>query len=81
MNPEELELFHKSLNRCIANESFLETFYELFMDSSPVVREKFSRVNWFRQKRMLVASFHMMMVAEEEGTDGNQHLEEVARTL
>ena len=80
MSPEELELFHTSLNRCTANEEFLETFYDLFMRSSPEVREKFARVNWFRQKRMLVASFHMMMVAEEEGTDGNPHLERVAST-
>jgi len=80
MNPEELDLFHRSLNRCTANEEFLERFYDLFMRSSPEVRERFARTNWLRQKRMLVASFHMMLVAEEKGTDGNAHLERLAAT-
>ena len=78
MNEEELDEFQRSLTRCTANEQFLERFYWLFMASSPDVREKFARTNWLRQKRMLVASFHMMMIAEEEGTDGNEHLHRVA---
>jgi hemoglobin-like flavoprotein len=78
MTAEDLDTFHKSLNRCTADEQFLERFYWLFMASSPDVREKFARTNWLRQKRMLVASFHMMMVAQEHGTEGNEHLHRVA---
>lgn len=78
MTSEELDKFYMSLNRCTAQDEFLERFYWLFMSSSPEVREKFARTNWLRQKRMLVASFHMMMVAEEEGTDGNAHLHRMA---
>jgi hemoglobin-like flavoprotein len=79
MTKEELELFHDSLRRCTASPNFLERFYELFLATSPEVAEKFNGTDWLRQKRMLVASFYLMMMAEETGTEGDPHLERIAR--
>lgn len=78
MTSEELDLFHKSLNRCVANEGFLERFYYLFMASSPAVAARFRNTDWLRQRRMLVASFHMMMASEEKQAENGEHLERIA---
>jgi hemoglobin-like flavoprotein len=79
LTPDELAAFHSSLSRCVANDGFLERFYFLFTTTSPSVAHKFQNTDWLRQRRMLVASFYMMMAAEEEGTDGDPHLERIAR--
>lgn len=78
MTNEQLDVFHKSLKRCLADDGFLERFYFLFMSSSPAIAEKFKKTNWLRQRRMLVGSFYMMMAAEEaEGDDA--HLTSLAQ--
>ena len=79
MTKDELALFHDSLRRCTSSPDFLERFYDLFVATSPAVAEKFNGTDWLRQKRMLVASFYLMMMAEETGTEGDAHLERIAR--
>jgi len=78
MTKDQIELFHDSLSRCTATPQFLERFYELFVATSPAIAQKFSGTDWIRQKRMLVASFHLMMMAEETGTETDAHLERIA---
>ena len=78
MTDEELARFQQSLNRCTAHSKFLERFYELFMAGDPEIRDKFSNTNWLRQYRMMVASFHLMMLTEEDDGLGSEHMERVA---
>lgn len=79
MTKDQLDIFHASLKRCLADDGFLERFYFLFMASSPAIAEKFKRTNWVRQRRMLVASFYMMLAAEEGGGGDDEHLTHLAR--
>jgi hemoglobin-like flavoprotein len=61
----KLKLFDESLRRCNTREGFLDLFYETFLASSPKVREKFAKTDFVRQKRALMASFHLMLLAAE----------------
>ena len=37
----ELQRFEGSMLRCLADETFIDAFYERFMSSSPAVQKKF----------------------------------------
>lgn len=78
MTEEENDLFSNSLTRCVSNPKFLERFYELFMNSSDEVREKFKHTDWQKQQRMLKASFHMLMLSANALPEGQTHLERIA---
>ena len=56
-------VFHDSLGRCNANPIFLDRFYELFLATSPKVREKFAHTDFTRQKEALRASLQAMLAA------------------
>lgn len=63
------ETFRASLRRCLADTAFLREFYELFMASSPEVREKFKSTEFPRQTRVLADSLYIMAVASESKDD------------
>jgi len=76
----KLKVFDDSLRRCNAREDFLDLFYETFLTSSPMVREKFARTDFVHQKRALRASLHMMLLAaENEGSGPERYLKDLAR--
>lgn len=70
VDQETLRIFDRSLRRCDANPSFLDRFYETFLGSSPKVREKFASTDFDRQKRVLHASFHLILLASEDPEHG-----------
>jgi hemoglobin-like flavoprotein len=70
MEPRILKTFEESLARCNAHPSFLDRFYEIFLASSPKVKEKFARTDFVHQKRALRASLHMMLLAAENEDKG-----------
>jgi len=57
----EIELFNDSLTRCLRGERLFQRFYDLFLASSPEVREKFRATDFRRQRRMLQTSFYMLV--------------------
>ena len=61
----QIDAFRASLNRCLAQPDFLRNFYELFVASSPEVREKFKDTDFPRQTRVLADSLYMMAVAAQ----------------
>jgi len=65
MATSKSEIFRASLRRCLADNVFLRTFYELFMASSPEVREKFKDTDFPRQARVLTDSLYLMAAASE----------------
>ena len=69
MATPESQTFRASLSRCLADTEFLRTFYELFLDSSPEVREKFKNTEFPRQTRVLADSLYLMAVASESKDD------------
>ena len=79
MDEKSLQLLDASLHRCSANPEFLDLFYERFLNSSPDVREKFANTDFVRQKRALLASFHLMLLAAEDEESGpERHLKALA---
>ena len=61
MDRSEIEVFNDSLARCLRGEQFFQRFYELFLDSSAEVREKFQATDFRKQRRMLQSSFYMLV--------------------
>ena len=79
MDPKILQTFEESLARCNANPSFLDRFYEIFLASSPKVKEKFARTDFVHQKRALRGSLHMMLLAAENEDKGpDKYLRDLA---
>ena len=72
MSPDILNEFDDSLNRCNANPRFLDIFYHRFLESSPMVKEKFKNTDFRRQKRVLRSSFHLIMLAAEDEEAGSE---------
>ncbi len=65
MATAQSEIFRASLRRCLTDNAFLRAFYELFMASSPEVREKFKDTDFPRQARVLADSLYLMAAASE----------------
>ena len=72
MDEQTLMTFDGSLGRCGANTRFMDRFYEIFLASSPKVREKFANTDFVRQKRALRASLHLMLLATGDGHAGTE---------
>jgi truncated hemoglobin YjbI len=77
---DAIQRTRESLGRCVACETFLQRFYELFMASSQEVAELFRTTDFERQKRVLRDSLYVMLVAAGT-TRGPAHdeLERLAR--
>ncbi len=66
MDEKVVATFDESLHRCDSNPRFLDIFYEKFMASSPEIQEKFAKTDFARQKRLLRASFYLILLASED---------------
>ena len=56
--------------RCTGNPDFLSLFYELFLASSPKVRDKFAATDFAKQKAVLQSSLTLMLRAATEEDAG-----------
>jgi hemoglobin-like flavoprotein len=61
MDRPEIEIFNDSLARCLRGEQFFQRFYELFLASSPEVRDRFRNTDFAKQRRMLQTSFYVLV--------------------
>lgn len=74
-----IQVFDRSLRRCNSNPGFLDLFYETFLSSSPKVKERFANTDFERQKRLLHASFYLILLASEDPENGpERYLEHLA---
>jgi hemoglobin-like flavoprotein len=79
MDEATLQRFGASLERCTAHPDFLDLFYELFLASSPRVREKFANTDFVKQKATLQASFSLMLrAARQDGETPPDYLDPLA---
>ncbi len=76
--PRALQIFDQSLRRCGADARFLDRFYERFLASSPKVGEKFANTDFVRQKRAVLASLHLILLAAQDPESPDRYLREVA---
>jgi hemoglobin-like flavoprotein len=75
---DSLELFTRSMERCIAAPLFLERFYGHFLGSSPEIAKRFAAVDLKRQTSMVRASLYHILRAAQGSSDGLIHLDEIA---
>lgn len=68
VDEKTLEIYNDSFEYCLSREGFLPRFYELFIQSSPEVREKFKATDFQRQNRILKKSLYVLAMASV-GTD------------
>jgi hemoglobin-like flavoprotein len=68
MDEKTLEIYNDSFEYCLSKEGFLPRFYELFMESSPEVREKLRDTDIQRQAWILKKSLYVLTMASV-GTD------------
>lgn len=78
LNPDQIARFDSSLARCLSNQAFLTRFYDLFVQSSPDIAEKFKDTDFQRQRRAMGASLYLLVLAREQGP-AMIYLEQVAR--
>jgi hemoglobin-like flavoprotein len=78
MIKEDIALFNDSFLRCQNNSGFLDRFYELFLASSPKVKNRFRNTDFEKQKMALKSSFYMMMLTVQGNARGQRYLEEIA---
>ncbi len=76
--PRILQIFDDSLRRCSADARFLDRFYENFLASSPKVREKFAKTDFVHQKRSVLASLHLILLAAQAPEKADRYLRDVA---
>ena len=69
MPQDSVDVFRRSLHRCLGDPAFLQSFYEAFVGSSEEVREKFKNTDMKRQVRMLENSLYVLAVAVQGGVN------------
>jgi hemoglobin-like flavoprotein len=79
LSKEQIARFDTSLARCLAEEAFLNRFYELFVESSPAIAEKFRDTNFERQRRAMGASLYVIVLALEQGKAAMIYLDQIAK--
>ena len=75
----DLKVLNDSLERCSARGDFIDHFYDLFLQSSEEVAAKFAQTDFRKQKRMLKASFYLILLANEGKPEGCSHLHRIAQ--
>jgi len=78
MTHAERALFNDSLTHCTSDPRFLERFSALFLASSDEVRHKFSTTDLRKQRRVVKASFYLVMLAADSPLEGTVPFEDLA---
>lgn len=66
MDEKTIELYNDSFERCVAQPGFLERLYELFLNSSPEVAEKFKNTDLKKQFIVVKKSLYTLTMAATE---------------
>lgn len=74
VSDKSIDLVKESMKRCLADQKFMDRFYEGFM-AFPETREKFKNTNMAMQKIVLKSSLHLILaVAKGYRSDGMNKL-------
>lgn len=73
-----LQTFSASLGRCNGSPAFVDRFYQIFLASSPKVKEKFAQTDFVQQKVALRASLDAMLLAAKDPKGPEQYLRNLA---
>lgn len=79
-NDAELLVFNASMDRCMADPTFLDRFYARFLLTSDVIGDKFANTAMDKQARVLRTSLYLMARAAQDKDDGKTHLASIAKS-
>jgi hemoglobin-like flavoprotein len=74
------DIFLRSLERCARSRKFMPAFYNRFLSTSDVIRDKFKNTNFENQHRMLIRSLRLAAHAAAGQPDALQEIRERALT-
>lgn len=74
---EMIHNVHASLNRCLANEIFIDIFYDFLMESDDDIRQMFANTNFDKQKKLLRKALLAAMTFAAGGGVAQDRLESV----
>ena len=74
LDEKTLELFNRSFETCVARRGFVERFYEIFIQSSPEVRDKFKATDMKRQAHIIKKSLYVLTMASLETEEVRQEI-------
>ncbi len=64
------QIIQQSYNRCLKDDRFFDTFYDIFLNKSDKIPKKFANTDFKRQKLLLKASIGMLV----KFSTGNEHV-------
>ena len=79
LDRNQIARFDASLACCLADRAFLTRFYDLFVESSPAIAEKFRGTDFQRQRRATAASLYVIVLALEQGEAATLYLNQIAK--
>ncbi len=74
LDEKTLELFNRSFETCVARPGFIERFYQIFIASSPEVRDKLKDTDLKKQARIIKKSLYVLTLASIETEEVRQEL-------
>jgi hemoglobin-like flavoprotein len=78
MNDHTNKTFHDSFTRCNHQDGFFKRFYEIFVNSSDEVKEKFKNTDMEEQVKMLSNSFYAAKLATSDSPVIKENLKKLA---
>ncbi|MDH5655511.1 MAG: globin [Spirochaetia bacterium] len=76
---EQLQKVTESFGQVSINPEFFNSFYEIFLNSSPEIKPLFSQTDFDKQKKLLKKGISYMILFAKETLAGKQALEAIAK--
>lgn len=77
---ETHEIIQASYDRCLVNGDFFQTFYDIFLATSPEVASKFAQTDFSKQKNLIKASVTMLIRLGTGNANARRIIEKVGDT-
>ncbi len=77
---ESHDVVQTSFDRCLATGDFFQTFYDIFLATSPESTSKFAQTDFNKQKNLIKASVAMMIRLGTGNANARRILEKVGNT-
>lgn len=74
------EVYNDSFQRCLSKPNFLAYFYELFLNASPEVREKFKNTDFKQQTRIIKKSLYSLTLASVGTKESRAEIERLGHS-
>lgn len=74
---EQIHNVHASLNRCLANDDFINVFYDVFMGTDDEIRGKFAHTDFEQQKKLLRKALLSAVTFAAGGAVAHERLEAI----